>query len=118
MSPNAPIASAAIRGERSGPGRPRRKSWKRSGSQRKCALAEPTPTRSLPCRKWNASKAPNQVCMERRKQEKTMADEQNQSPHEVVGIFHTAADLQAAVDDLLSAGFDRAELSFLASAET
>jgi hypothetical protein len=56
--------------------------------------------------------------MERRKQEKTMADEQNQSPHEVVGIFHTAADLQAAVDDLLSAGFDRAELSFLASAET
>jgi hypothetical protein len=47
-----------------------------------------------------------------------MAAEHNQLPYEVVGIFHTSVDLQAAVDDLLSAGFDRAELSFLASAQT
>ena len=44
-----------------------------------------------------------------------MAAEQSQPTHEVVGIFHSSADLQAAIDDLLSAGFDRAELSFLAS---
>ena len=34
---------------------------------------------------------------------------------EAVGIFHDAETFQAAVDDLLSAGFHRAELSFLAS---
>lgn len=34
---------------------------------------------------------------------------------EAVGIFHDADIFQAAVDDLLSAGFHRAELSFLAS---
>jgi hypothetical protein len=34
---------------------------------------------------------------------------------EAVGIFHTAEDLQAAVDDLLSQGFDRMDLSILAS---
>ena len=47
-----------------------------------------------------------------------MSAEQKQSIHEVVGIFHSSADLQAAIDDLLTAGFDRAELSFLASART
>lgn len=47
-----------------------------------------------------------------------MSAEQNQPAREVVAIFHTAADLQAAIDDLLSAGFDRAELSLLASAQT
>lgn len=34
---------------------------------------------------------------------------------EAVGIFHDPLDLQAAIDDLLSSGFDRAELSLLAS---
>ena len=34
---------------------------------------------------------------------------------EAVGIFHEPRDLQAAIDDLLSSGFDRAELSLLAS---
>ena len=34
---------------------------------------------------------------------------------EVVGVFHNADDLESAVDELLSSGFDRAELSLLAS---
>lgn len=34
---------------------------------------------------------------------------------EAVGIFHDAKDLQAAVDDLLSQGFNRMDLSILAS---
>jgi outer membrane lipoprotein SlyB len=34
---------------------------------------------------------------------------------EAVGVFHQVKDLQAAIDDLLSSGFDRAELSLLAS---
>ncbi|WP_020590813.1 hypothetical protein [Kiloniella laminariae] len=34
---------------------------------------------------------------------------------EAVGVFHTAKELEAAVDALLSAGFDRSELSLLAS---
>jgi hypothetical protein len=34
---------------------------------------------------------------------------------EVVGIFHTPEDLESAIDELLSSGFDRAELSLLAS---
>jgi hypothetical protein len=53
-----------------------------------------------------------------RKQENRMPAEQNAPIREVVGIFHTSADLQAAIDELLNAGFDRAELSFLASADT
>jgi hypothetical protein len=35
-------------------------------------------------------------------------------PREVVGIFDDPDALEAAIDDLLSAGFDRADLSFLA----
>ncbi len=34
---------------------------------------------------------------------------------EVVGVFHNAEDLESAIDELLSSGFDRAELSLLAS---
>lgn len=34
---------------------------------------------------------------------------------EAVGIFHTTEDLQAAIDDLLTQGFDRMDLSILAS---
>jgi len=39
---------------------------------------------------------------------------QNQRVHEVVGIFHSAEDLQTAIDDLLSSGLDRAGLSLIA----
>jgi hypothetical protein len=35
--------------------------------------------------------------------------------HEAVGIFHRAEDFQNAIDELLSSGFDRADLSLLAS---
>lgn len=34
---------------------------------------------------------------------------------EVVGVFHNPEDLESAIDELLSSGFDRAELSLLAS---
>jgi hypothetical protein len=34
---------------------------------------------------------------------------------EVVGVFHKAEHLESAIDELLSSGFDRAELSLLAS---
>jgi hypothetical protein len=34
---------------------------------------------------------------------------------EAVGLFHSASDLEAAVDDLLTQGFNRAELSVMAS---
>jgi hypothetical protein len=33
---------------------------------------------------------------------------------EAVGVFHDPASLQEAIDELLSSGFDRAELSLLA----
>jgi hypothetical protein len=36
-------------------------------------------------------------------------------PREAVGIFHDADALETAIDELLSAGFDRADLSLLAS---
>lgn len=41
-------------------------------------------------------------------------DRDGEPVREVVGIFHDADDLQAAVDELLSSGVDRAELSLLA----
>jgi len=34
---------------------------------------------------------------------------------EAVGVFNRSEDLQDAIDELLSSGFDRAELSLLAS---
>jgi hypothetical protein len=37
-----------------------------------------------------------------------------ESVREAVGVFTSANDLQAAIDELLSSGFDRAELSLLA----
>jgi hypothetical protein len=37
---------------------------------------------------------------------------------EAVAVFKTAPDLEAAIDDLLESGFDRAHLSLLAPAET
>ncbi|HEX6374676.1 MAG TPA: hypothetical protein VFZ91_03040 [Allosphingosinicella sp.] len=39
----------------------------------------------------------------------------NDIGHEAVGIFRRAEDFQDAIDELLSSGFDRAELSLLAS---
>ena len=38
--------------------------------------------------------------------------------HEAVGIFHRIEDFQNAIDELLSSGFDRADLSLLASETT
>lgn len=37
---------------------------------------------------------------------------------EAVAVFHSVTDMEAAIDDLLSNGFDRAEVSLLASEET
>ena len=37
---------------------------------------------------------------------------------EAVAVFHSADDLQAAIDELLSSGFDRAELNLLAGEDT
>ncbi len=36
--------------------------------------------------------------------------------HEAVGVFHDESAMQSAIDELLSAGFDRSDLSLLASA--
>jgi hypothetical protein len=41
----------------------------------------------------------------------------SQDPREAVALFKSAAALQEAIDDLLSSGFDRAELSLLATEE-
>lgn len=37
------------------------------------------------------------------------------APCELVAVFHASEDLESAIDELLSSGFDRAELSLLAS---
>jgi len=42
-------------------------------------------------------------------------DERQSSVREAIGIFHDPNDLEAAIDELLSSGFGRAELSLLAS---
>jgi hypothetical protein len=39
----------------------------------------------------------------------------NEGICEIVGVFHAAEDLEAAIEVLLSSGFDRAQLSLLAS---
>ncbi|WOH53289.1 hypothetical protein [Bradyrhizobium sp. sBnM-33] len=44
-------------------------------------------------------------------------DDQPDTVREAVGVFASENDLQAAIDELLSSGFDRAELSLLASQE-
>ena len=44
-------------------------------------------------------------------------DEKPATIREAVGVFASANDLQAAIDELLSSGFHRAELSLLASEE-
>ena len=45
-------------------------------------------------------------------------DEHSEALREAVGIFTNADDLQAAIDELLSSGFHRAELSLLAGDDT
>lgn len=44
-------------------------------------------------------------------------DDQSDTVREAVGVFASENDLQAAIDELLSSGFHRAELSLLASEE-
>jgi hypothetical protein len=44
-------------------------------------------------------------------------DDQSETIREAVGVFANENDLQAAIDELLSSGFHRAELSLLASEE-
>jgi len=43
------------------------------------------------------------------------AGEARRDLREAVGVFHKVEDLQAAIDELLSSGFDRADLSLLVS---
>lgn len=44
-----------------------------------------------------------------------MADQETQDVREAVALFDNQSDLQAAIDDLLSHGFNQAEISLLAS---
>jgi hypothetical protein len=52
---------------------------------------------------------------DRRKSTSMTMDSYAESSREAVGVFKTAGALQAAADELLSSGFDRADLSLLAS---
>lgn len=47
-----------------------------------------------------------------------LAEQEVLTVREAVGIFDQADDMQAAIDELLTSGFDRAELSLLASEQT
>jgi hypothetical protein len=47
-----------------------------------------------------------------------VTDEERAKVREVVGVFTDADTLQEAIDELMSSGFDRAEISLLASEET
>lgn len=47
-----------------------------------------------------------------------ITDEERRKVREVVGVFSDAETLQEAIDELMSSGFDRAEISLLASEET
>jgi hypothetical protein len=42
-------------------------------------------------------------------------EQETRSVPEALGIFHSPEELQSAIDELLSSGFDRSELSLLAS---
>jgi hypothetical protein len=46
-----------------------------------------------------------------------MADEEAVEIREAVGVFHSAADIESAIEELEENGFDRAEISLLASDE-
>jgi hypothetical protein len=45
-------------------------------------------------------------------------ENENRTIREAVGVFHSPETLQEAIDDLMSSGFDRAELSMLAAEKT
>jgi hypothetical protein len=45
-----------------------------------------------------------------------MAEPAQQTIREAVGVFHERDSFHSAVEDLMNAGFDRAELSLLAGA--
>ena len=47
-----------------------------------------------------------------------MADEQAAKIREAVGVFHAAADMESAIEELEQNGFDRSEISLLAGEET
>lgn len=47
-----------------------------------------------------------------------MADTESGTVREAVGVFHDAASLEGAIDELLTHGFDRAHLSLVAGRET
>lgn len=47
-----------------------------------------------------------------------MNDSATGKVREAVAVFHSAADFYAAIDDLQSSGFDRAQISVLATADT
>jgi hypothetical protein len=44
-----------------------------------------------------------------------LVEQEARTVREAVGVFNRSEDLQDAIDELLSSGFDRAELSLLAS---
>ena len=44
-----------------------------------------------------------------------LVEQEARTVREAVGVFNRSEDLQGAIDELLSSGFDRAELSLLAS---
>jgi len=46
------------------------------------------------------------------------SNKENDKVREAVGVFNSAEALQDAIDELMSSGFDRAELSLLASEDT
>jgi hypothetical protein len=46
------------------------------------------------------------------------SNEEGKTIREAVGVFKTADTLQKAIDELMSSGFDRAELSLLAAEHT
>jgi len=47
-----------------------------------------------------------------------MTDKEGDNMREAVGVFKTADALQGAIDELMSSGFDRAEISLLAAEKT
>ena len=47
-----------------------------------------------------------------------MSHENTGNVREAVGVFHVAADMEAAIEELEESGFDRAEISLLAGEET
>jgi hypothetical protein len=80
-------------------------------SARKVAIASPGDNRPM-ARRFFLGHAPvARVDREYRR----MTDVKARTVREAVGVFHSADDLQGAIDELLQSSFHRAELSLLAS---